>query len=149
MHILDVPSTQHDLRYSLSMTGVTMLKEGRYKTRHGGSNIISQRPSSTLPIPIPKTDLKSKRPRKRKKSITTPQIDYHKPTTEKKERLYTIKKKLVRAKIIGFVNQMKGEKLLYFWTVSFPKGTTDNAAWLLLNKWLTRLRKEKMLHEYL
>jgi hypothetical protein len=44
---------------------------------------------------------------------------------------------------------MKGEKLLYFWTVTFPKGTDDNTAFILLNKWLTRLRQEKLLKEYL
>ena len=35
---------------------------------------------------------------------------------------------------------MKGEKLLYFWTISFPINTTDDTAYILLNKWLTRIK---------
>src|SRR3989304_8750072 len=44
---------------------------------------------------------------------------------------------------------MSGEKMLYFWTVTLPPGTSDNIAFVLLNKWLTRLRQEKMIKEYL
>ena len=47
------------------------------------------------------------------------------------------------------MNQMRGEKMLYFWTITFPENTTDDTAYILLNKWLTRLRTEKMLKEYL
>jgi len=38
---------------------------------------------------------------------------------------------------------------MYFWTVSLPKGTSDAIGLILLNKWLTRLRQEKMIKEYL
>jgi len=62
---------------------------------------------------------------------------------------YRIDKKEVTHRIRGYINQMKGEKLLYFWTVTFPNQTTDDTAYILLNKWLTRLRQEGLLKEYL
>lgn len=62
---------------------------------------------------------------------------------------YRIDKKEVQHRIKGYINQMKGEKLLYFWTVTFPTTTSDTTAYLLLNKWFTRLRKEKLLKDYL
>jgi hypothetical protein len=47
------------------------------------------------------------------------------------------------------VMAMRGEKQLYFWTITFPLNTNDDTAFILLNKWLTRLRQEKMLRSYL
>ena len=44
---------------------------------------------------------------------------------------------------------MKGEKKLYFWTITFPLNTTDDTAFICFNKWLTRVRKELNLRSYL
>ena len=67
---------------------------------------------------------------------------------EKCVKFYTINKKEVRQRIVGFVNTQKGKKELYFWTVSFPLGTSDALCYRALNTWLTALRQYKLLKEY-
>ncbi len=64
-------------------------------------------------------------------------------------KFYTINKKEVRQRILGFINTKKGKKELYFFTVTFPKGTSDDTCFKIYNIWLTSLRQYKMLHEYL
>lgn len=60
----------------------------------------------------------------------------------KKERVkaYTINKREVRQRIMSYINTMKGQKELYFWTVTFPAGTPDDICYQAFNTWLTRLR---------
>lgn len=70
-------------------------------------------------------------------------------STTKPQREYKIKKSIVRQRVLGYINTMKGKKELYFWTVTFPMGTTDEIAYQIFNIWLTRLRQKKMLKEYL
>lgn len=79
----------------------------------------------------------------------------------KKERIkaYTINKREVRQRILAYINTMKGQKELYFWTVTFPEGTPDAACYQAFNTWLTALRMRRkgkdgklmraMLREYL
>lgn len=134
---------------SLSMTGVTILTKSRFKLRHAGMKDIVQRPDTGF---IMKCDEPSekKKPALRRRPITlSVPIKTNSDTKVRKIANYRINKKEVSHRIRGFLNQMKGEKLLYFWTISFPIHTTDNTAYLLLNKWLTRLRQEKMLRDYL
>lgn len=149
MKALELPFTYEDMRYSLSLTGITELKQSRYKKRHGGLTDIEQAPGRVFRKITPAKPMKNTKRRKKKsaKIQNTNTTNLSKP--EKKTRLYRINKKEVIHKIRGYLNQMKGEKMLYFWTVTFPMGTTDDAAFILLNKWLTRLRKEKMIKEYL
>jgi len=64
-------------------------------------------------------------------------------------RSYTVNKPLIRQRILGYINTMRGKKELYFWTVSFPLNTSDEIAYQIFNIWLTALRQYKMLHEYL
>lgn len=77
-----------------------------------------------------------------------------------KKKSYKIHKQRVRQRILAYINTQKGKKELYFWTVSFPAGCSDNACYQAFNTWLTTLRrpgknkktKEKirpMLREYL
>jgi hypothetical protein len=149
MKVLDIPYTHHDMRYSLSLTGVTTLTQSRYKMRHSGAREIVQVPGKgfMLASQYKKTlhhePPKKKRRKKPQKDTTTtePQIS--------KVSQYRIDKTEVTHRIRGYINQMKGEKLLYFWTISFPINTTDDTAYILLNKWLTRLRQERLLREYL
>ena len=67
----------------------------------------------------------------------------------KQPRYYSVNKQLVRQRLLGYINTMKGEKELYFWTVTFPVGVTDEIAYQIFNIWLTSLRQYKMLKEYL
>jgi hypothetical protein len=123
---------------SLSMTGVTILTKSRFKLRHAGLKDIVQRPDTGFIMKCDETTQV-----KRKVSKLRGQ------STQEKIKEYQINKKEVSHRIKGFVNQMKGEKMLYFWTITFPLNTPDNTAYILLNKWLTRLRQERMLKEYL
>lgn len=62
---------------------------------------------------------------------------------------YRLNKKEIRQRLLGYINTQRGKKELYFWTVTFFKGTSDNLCYKLFNIWLTALRKYKMLREYL
>ena len=149
MQIKEVPFTKEDMLYSVSLTGLTILKQSRYKKRHGGSKEIIQRPIHGFDLSKNHRIKREVKKKMKKKILLTDtekaKMDYHK----KRLAVYRINKKEVSHRIKNFVNQMKGEKMLYFWTVSFPVNTSDDAAHTLLNKWLTRLRHEKMIKEYL
>lgn len=79
----------------------------------------------------------------------------------KKERKksYSVNKREVRQRILAYINTAKGQKELYFWTVTFPEGTPDDVCYQAFNTWLTTLRtrqKDKfgklmpaMLREYI
>jgi hypothetical protein len=60
----------------------------------------------------------------------------------KKEKIkaYTINKREVRQRILAYNNTSKGQKELYFWTVTFPEGTPDDICYQAFNTWLTALR---------
>jgi len=75
----------------------------------------------------------------------------HEPTTTKikLEKFYSVNKKEVTHRIRNYVNAIKTEHKLYFWTITFPAGTTDDTAFICFNKWLTRVRKELNLRSYL
>lgn len=140
---------------SVSIKGVTHLIEGRYKRRHQGSKEILQQPVTgfitekdyykKFPNELPKP--KKKKP---KKLLTEPEPEPEIPVMKKpRVKAYVIDKKQVTHRILNYVNQMKGEKMLYMWTVTFHAGTSDDIAYKLWNKWLTRLRKENLIKEYL
>ncbi len=72
--------------------------------------------------------------------------NYAELSTEKKELLtenqglstqkaYTVNKALVRQRILGYINTMRGKKELYFWTVTFPANTSDQIAYQIFNIW--------------
>lgn len=131
------------------MTGILVLKDGRFKQRHnierplveaGKYGIITASQEKLLIPP------KEQKRTKRRKSATQVQP---KPKRVQKPKSYKIDKSEITNRIRGYINQMSGEKMLYFWTVTFPPGTTDDICYILFNKWLTRLRQEKMLRDYL
>lgn len=66
-----------------------------------------------------------------------------------RKKSYTVNKKEVRQRLLGYINTQKGRKELYFWTVTFPEGTPDDACYQAFNTWLTSLRKYGMLKDYL
>jgi hypothetical protein len=148
MQLLDFPPTSHDIKVSLSLTGVTILKEGKYKTRHSLPKHITQIPYGGLVLTksLPRSNPSTKR------KLKPCCINKNEPLVvkpAKPPRQYTIDKKEVSHRIKNYCLQQKGEKQLYFWTVTFPINTHDDICFLLLNKWFTRLKKEKMLKSYL
>jgi len=149
MKYLDLPTTLEDMTISLGMNGVTILTKTRFKARHKGLTDIIQVPRTGFimkPPPPPKPI------RRQRKKLPSKVLIENKGSNEPKQKRipkYSIDKTEVTNRIRGYLNQMRGEKMLYFWTISFPNGTPDDSAYILLNKWLTRLRTERMLKEYL
>ena len=68
---------------------------------------------------------------------------------DKVKKTFRLNKKKVRQKIEAFSNLEQSKKTLYFWTVTFPALTTDNECFKYFNNWLTKLRKDNILHSYL
>lgn len=66
-----------------------------------------------------------------------------------RKKSYSVNKKEVRQRLLGYINTQKGRKELYFWTVSFPEGTPDAVCYQAYNTWLTALRQRNMLKDYL
>lgn len=62
------------------------------------------------------------------------------PAKKEREKAYTINKREVRQRILAYNNTNKGQKELYFWTVTFPEGTPDDICYQAFNTWLTALR---------
>jgi hypothetical protein len=149
MQYLDLPTTLEDMTVSLGMNGVTILSKSRFKARHKGLTDIVQVPRTGF-IMKPKKVIDKKSSRCKRRQITvvkSGEIQCNdKPVKIPK---YVIDKTEVTNRIKGYLNQMRGEKMLYFWTITFPNTTSEDTAYILLNKWLTRLRTEKMLKEYL
>jgi hypothetical protein len=82
-------------------------------------------------------------------TIEGPLSTVPKKLSTSKPREYRVKKREVRQRLLGFINTQKGSKELYFWTVTFPKGTPDDVAYRMYNIWLTALRQRGMLKDYL
>lgn len=149
MKYLELPTTLEDMTVSLSMTGVTILTKSRYKVRHAGLTDLAQAPTrGFIPKEVTTSKIKRKKPKVKCDKVSEAS-EVIKSVPNEKFPKYRIDKKEVSHRIKGYINQMKGEKMLYFWTVSFPEKTTDDTAHILLNKWLTRLRHERMLKDYL
>lgn len=149
MKILGVPITTEDMVHSVSMSGITTLVQSRYKYRHHGSKEVVQTPNRGFQLRRNENGQFKPKHKKQRSGWQRAKKKEPKQTGKVKLQQYTINKKEVSHRIRNYVNQMKGEKLLYFWTITFPPGTSDDTAYILLNKWLTRLRTERMIKEYL
>jgi len=149
MHILKAPKYSEDMTAGISLTGITKLNDSIFKTRHGGSKSVIWKPKGELLLK--KNDLQEKerlaqlKPKRKKKVELT--VEPIKPIRKKGK--YQVNKKEVSHRIRNMVNQMKGEKKLYFWTITFPDNTTDDTAFILFNKWLTRCRRDLKLKSYI
>lgn len=149
MQLLEVPNTFTDMTASVSMTGITILKDNKFKSRISGSNKIIHHPGKGIILKSQDTDeiQRLKLIKAKKKPTVKKAIKREGSVTKQKQ--FIVNKKEVVHRIRGFLNQQKGEKQLYFWTVTFPLQTSDDTCFILFNKWLTRLRKESMLKSYL
>lgn len=56
-------------------------------------------------------------------------------------RSYSVNKKIISRKIYAFFHSKLANKRFYFYTISFPLSTSDDAAYKLFNTVLTRLRR--------
>lgn len=114
-----------------SLTGITVLHQNISKSRFSGSRkFIVDRNGKLLE--------KEKKIQAQKKS-----------TQASQKRFYRINKTRVTHLILNFINQQKGSKQLYFYTISFPKNITDSTAYKCLNSWLTSIRTAYKLSDYI
>lgn len=156
MNILITPPVHRPLVNSLSLSGVTLLKTGNYNLRYNGSKNLVISPQGTIER-VTKI-VKPKKRKNAKESTTTKETtsDHCKdlePLTGRNRgsthRRYTVKKSVVRARLLHMINQQRNSKELYFVTVTFPTCVTDDLAYKLFNTWLTTLRTSNIVKSYL
>lgn len=166
-----VPSMLNDdLRIKVTQTGVTYLLKTRFRQRYTGSKNSAVDINGKLHLKA--SDLKRLIARDAKKNgpattakpknllnaiqksdnFSTEQNKISPNNTELstlQPKGYKVNKREVRQRLLGYMNTQRGKKELYFWTVTFPMGTTDDMCYKIFNIWLTALRKYKMLREYI
>ena len=166
--LLSVPSFQHELTIKATSTGIVLLKDGRYKKRYTGSKYSTvdingkmYERAADLAKHLKDTAPDPGRGRKKAAPVCTPKplpnitldsegTENTKLSTNKKNLCeYRVNKMEVRQRILSMINTMQGSKELYFWTISFPAGMSDNLCYQSFNTWLTTLRQKKMLKNYL
>jgi hypothetical protein len=67
----------------------------------------------------------------------------------KAERKYKLNKSLVKKKIFAFYHLPKKAQYFRLWTLTYPAGTEDKIAYKIQNNFLTRLRSELRLQDYI
>lgn len=172
-----VPNTVGEhLLIKATSSGIVFLKDGRYRSRYTGNkksavdingNLWLRAAELKRAIKGPDTRREKKEARVETQAdnsilqMISPQISENFSTIQgeiaplidivstKPPREYFVNKKEVRQRLLGFINTQAGKKELYFWTVTFPMGTSDNEAFKIYNNWLTQLRQRKMLKNYL
>jgi hypothetical protein len=144
------------LSNSASLSGVVLLKEGRYKTRHLGSKSTEQRPTSGITMKTKKPCTHAKQRKKPARNVgqnsASPGAVVWDNDTDhlpKIVRTYTLKRAVIRDRIKAYINQQRGEKHLYFVTVTFPPCVTDDLAYKFFNQWLTVVRTTNRVKSYL
>lgn len=171
-----VPAQHHELTIKSTSSGITFLLQNRFRSRYTGNKYSAVDINGNLWLKS--SELKKeisgpKRPGKKKARVETQAVlnifenetqkynnlstqDYPLSTvkaglltSEKLPKSYTVHKREVRQRILGYINTQAGKKELYFWTVSFPEGIADAVAYRVYNIWLTTLRQRNMLREYI
>lgn len=157
-----VPSIVNpDLCIKATTSGITYLLKNKYRSRYTGSkrsavdingnlwlnaNELQREISCAGEDNTKKKRFAAHEPQK--KINQSEQQSYVDPITTTKKS-YSVNKKEVRQRILAYLNSQRGAKELYFWTVSFPKDTSDAACYQAFNTWLTSLRKFRMLRDYI
>lgn len=154
MKLLSSPPFYDELTIKAGLNGITVLKQYRYKKRYLGSKVWEVLPNGNL---IRKSELlKNKTPgsdqttRGKKCQTMSKNITQDTEETTNKKNSFTINKTEVRRRLLTFVSSMPANaRELYFWTVTFPQGISDETAYRLFNVWLTKLRQRNLLKNYL
>lgn len=162
--LLPVPNVMHELTVKVTLSGITVLNDGRYKKRYTGNKFSAVDINGKLYVNSADLKRELRGPEKKaKKKPATPVTDlnalktYEAESSENlstlpkksREKTYRVNKLEVRQRILGMIKTRKGKKELYFWTVTFPKGMADDLCYQAFNTWLTSLRQRKMLRDYL
>ncbi len=147
--IIDIPFHYDAITHNISLTGCTLLKQSKYKSRHSKTPNITQIPRNGF-VSNNSQLLKVCKKEAKKKAVKKDDVtEVVSKVKSERRKIYRINKKEVTHRVRNYVHAQLKEKQLYFWTITFFEGTNDDTAFLLLNKWLTRLRHEKLLKSYL
>jgi hypothetical protein len=163
-----------DLVIKASHTGITFLQQRRYKKRYTGSKQCAVDINGKLFLNAKDLERKLKeakppdRVRAKKKEGCPPAFKscleifkpfdpvvaaisdvISEPAKKPRKKSYSVNKREVRARLLGYINTQRGKKELYFWSISFPANTPDSICYQAFNTWLTALRQYKMLKDYL
>lgn len=164
-----VPSIhQSHLSLKVTQTGVTLLTKTKYRSRYTGSKNSSidingklyLKASEGKKAAIDQGKKKAAAVQANRKSVKRAQqnsdifsTQTNNFSTSGKQLSpkpgYKVNKREIRQRLLGYMNTHRGKKELYFWTVTFFQGTTDDLCYHIFNIWLTALRKFKLLREYL
>ena len=150
--LLPVPPFHHELTIKASASGITVLKASRFRKRYTGSKHSAIDINGKMHLKA--SDLKKLiaadgEPGTQRRAVTQSGVAVTTDAILRPPKTYRVHKTEVRNRIFGMINTMRGKKELYFWTVTFPKNTTDATAYRLYNIWLTTLRQKKWLREYI
>lgn len=181
--LLKIESCLADYTVKATISGITILKQNRFRKRYTGSKTHAVDINGNLWVDAKELKLltgeTSTRPGKKKATdsaesaatanerdnkdrfflenlptneqmflTSLPELSTLAPAPEKKG--YKIHKREVRQRLLGMIHTKAGKKELYFWTVTFPKGTPDDVAYKAYNTWLTTLRtKDKFGRRFL
>jgi len=152
LRLLPVPSFHHELSIKATQSGITVLKQSRYRKRYTGSKhsaIDINGKMFTNANDLKKIITAAEKPGGRRRNATQSEVALTVDQIQRPPKSYQVNKTEVKNRIFGMINTMRGKKELYFWTVTFPVNTTDATAYRLYNTWLTTLRQKKWLREYL
>jgi hypothetical protein len=147
-NILITPSFQHEMVVKLTATGVTALKDGKFKARMQGSRSHTLLPNATL---VDNDTLKSleayqvntKRfvsSQVRKKKITAGTSQNEENVDNQPPVQYRVNKKIIRARVYSYI-LAQPKPVLHGITISFPPCVNEDTGYRLLNTWLTVCRK--------
>lgn len=165
--LLPVPCYLQELTLKADLNGVTILKEGRYKKRYVGSRTYEVDINGKLRTAQELKKLQAPESERLRKKFGGPAKSPAKKIIMQKlnkdnpnevslawdpgpARSYSINKPEIRARLFTMIaSQPADRRELYFWTVTFPLKTDDATIYRLFNIWLTRLRRDGLLKNYL
>jgi hypothetical protein len=166
--------SKEPLTIKATTSGITFLKENSFHSRYTGNKHYAVDINGNLHtkkdlMKLIKADNKNwKRPGKKKALLlssanpnsveSSTQISENLSTqpnslltnnNDLSTKEYSVNKREVRQRLLGYINTVRGKKELYFWTVSFPAGIADALTYQAFNIWLTTLRQRNLLKNYL
>lgn len=144
MNLLATPPLHRELLVKLNYNGVTVLKDGRFRSRLSGSRSVTLLPNGEL---ISNDKLKKLQPPGKMpegKKVEKPSS----LSPLKKSREYRVNKKIIRQRVYAFLLG-QNKPILHGFVVSFPPCVTDDLAYQAFNIWLTTCREQLHLREYL
>lgn len=151
-NILVNPPVHRDLVVKMTHSGITVLKNDKFRNRVTGSRSFTLLPDATLVDNRTKDVMEYRAPDPGKRpagKLVQKKVPPGEGDTQQTDKIkYKVNKKLIRARVAMFIQAMK-KPVLHAITISFPKQVTDDMGYQMLNTWLTVAREKLHLREYL